>query len=50
MKGDESMTATETARLMEWLTSNGHTAEQAIQCVRYIAGMPEPAKPEKSEK
>lgn len=47
MKGNESMTAVEAARLMDWLLSNGHTAEEAIQCVKYIAGTPAPAKAEK---
>ena len=45
MKGDESMTAAETSRLIDWLTANGHSSEQAIQCIKYIAGTQEPAKP-----
>ena len=36
MKGNESMTAQEAARLMDWLLKNGHTPEEAIQCVNYI--------------
>lgn len=44
MKGDESLTATETARLIDWLIANGHTAEEATQCIKYIAGAPAPAK------
>lgn len=47
MKGDESMTATETARLIEWLMANGHTADEATQCIKYIAGMQVPVKQEK---
>lgn len=47
MKGDESMTATETARLIDWLIANGHSAEEATQCIKYIAGTPAPATPEK---
>lgn len=47
MKGNESMTAQEAARLMDWLLKNGHTPEEAIQCVNYIAGIPAPAKPGK---
>jgi hypothetical protein len=34
---DYSMTATETARLIDWLIANGHTAEEATQCIKYIA-------------
>jgi hypothetical protein len=34
---DESMTATEIARLIDWLIANGHTAEETISCVKYIA-------------
>lgn len=47
MKGDESMTAMETARLIDWLIVNGHTAEEATQCIKYIAGTPAPTTPEK---
>lgn len=32
-----SMTATETARLIDWLMANGHTEREAIECVKYIA-------------
>ena len=32
-----SMTAKETARLIDWLKSNGHSDEDAIQCIKYIA-------------
>lgn len=34
---DQSMTATETARLIDWLIANGHTAEDAMECIKYIA-------------
>lgn len=46
-EGDVSMTAMEVARLIDWLMSNGHTADEATQCIKYIAGTPAPAKPEK---
>lgn len=36
---EQSMTATETARLIDWLIAHGHTAEEATQCIRYIAGV-----------
>lgn len=32
-----SMTATEAARLIDWLTAHGHTAEDATECIKYIA-------------
>lgn len=47
MEEDGSMTAIEAARLIDWLLANGHTAEEATQCIKYIAGTPAPAKPEK---
>lgn len=31
------MTATEAARLAEWLKNHGHTADDAIDCINYIA-------------
>lgn len=37
-----SMTAAETARLIEWLEVKGHTAEEAIECIKYIANAQEP--------
>ena len=48
-----SMTATEAARLIDWLTAHGHTAEDATECIKYIAtgthktnkiGSPKPSK------
>ena len=38
---EQSMTATETARLIDWLTANGHTPEEATDCIKYIAGIQE---------
>ena len=32
-----SMTATEAARLIDWLATHGHTAEEATECIKYIA-------------
>ena len=34
---EESMTATETARLTDWLIQHGHTAEEAMERIKYIA-------------
>lgn len=33
----KTMTATETARLIEWLIEHGHTAEEATECIKFIA-------------
>lgn len=41
---EHSMTATEAARLIDWLMSKGHTAEEATECIKYIAGTHEPSK------
>ena len=32
------MTTKEIGRLIEWLKANGHTAEEANHCIKYIAG------------
>ena len=34
---EESMTAKETERLINWLMEKGHTAEEALECIKYIA-------------
>ena len=34
------MSTPETARLIAWLMAHGHTAEEAVQCINYIAGNP----------
>ena len=36
-KDDSTMTVKEIDRLIEWLKFNGHTAEEATQCIKYIA-------------
>lgn len=41
---EQSMTATETDRLADWLKANGHSAEEVLKCIKYIAGNTEPAK------
>lgn len=43
MKGDESMSAKEMARLAEWLEKNGHTSEEVVECLKFIAGASAPA-------
>ncbi|MBS6290679.1 MAG: hypothetical protein KH446_03075 [Oscillibacter sp.] len=47
MKDGDSMTATEAARLIEWLEAHGHTAQEATECIKYIAAYPAPATPSK---
>ena len=34
---EQSMTAVEAARLIDWLKANGHSAEDAADCIKYIA-------------
>ena len=41
---EHSMSAKETALLIEWLIANGHTAEDAAKCIAYIAERPAPEK------
>jgi len=35
--GESHMTATEAARLIDWLIAKGHSAEEATECIKYIA-------------
>ena len=42
-------TFSEMARLADWLTSKGHTAEDAIECIKYIAGAQTPESKEKGQ-
>ena len=34
---ETSMTAAEAARLIDWLKANGHSAEEATECIKYLA-------------
>ena len=36
-KKEDTMTVKEIDRLIDWLKSKGHTAEEATQCIKYIA-------------
>ena len=47
MKDGDSMTATEAARLIEWLEAHGHTAQESTECIKYIAAYPAPANTQK---
>ena len=40
---EQSMTAKETARLIDWLAAHGHTAEDATACIKFIADAEAPA-------
>ena len=33
----DEMTTREIDRLIEWMKANGHTAEEAAACIKYIA-------------
>lgn len=33
----DHMTAKEVDRMAEWLKANGHTAEEILACIKYIA-------------
>ena len=35
---EQSMTAIEASRLIDWLKENGHDSDDAIECIKYIAG------------
>lgn len=34
----DSMTTNEADRLADWLKAHGHTAEEVLDCLKYIAG------------
>lgn len=35
------MTVVQIAKLAEWLQMHGHTAEEVLECIRYLAGREE---------
>ena len=41
MEETNEMTVAQIAKLAEWLRMQGHTAEEVLDCIRYIAGRPE---------
>ena len=47
---DKPMTANEADRLNDWLKANGHTAEEANHCIKYIAGNTNDPRPQGREK
>ena len=38
----DKMTTKEIIRLIDWLVARGNTVEEGIQCIKYIAGEPDP--------
>ena len=42
MDEEMSMTAKEVTRLADWLKAHGHTAEEILECVKYITGTEPP--------
>lgn len=42
MDDNMSMTAKEATRLADWLEAHGHTAEEVIDCMKYITGTEKP--------
>lgn len=38
----DKMTTKEIIRLIDWLVARGNTVEEAIQCIKYIAGETNP--------
>lgn len=38
---EHSMTAKEVSRLIDWLIAHGHSAEDATECIKYIASVPD---------
>lgn len=49
MEVETPMTATEADRLADWLKANGHSAEEVLQCIKYIAGAQNPSKDQKKQ-
>ena len=41
-KVNDEMTTKEVDRLADWLKANGHSDEEILQCIKYIAGTQQP--------
>lgn len=35
---EEQLTVLQIAKLTEWLQMHGHSAEEVLECIRYLAG------------
>ncbi len=40
MEDNEMMNIMEVSALIDWLRAHGHTEEEIIDCIQYIAGKP----------
>lgn len=47
MKVDTEMTLKQISRLCDWLKAEGHTPEEIINCIKYMAKEKAPEEPEK---
>lgn len=45
----DEMTTRELDRLADWLKAHGFTAEQVLDCVKYMTGAQPPAEPEQAQ-
>lgn len=45
---EHSMTAIEAARLIDWLTANGHSEKEATECIKFIATGIQQTKPQQT--
>lgn len=46
---EESMSAIEASRLIDWLKANGHSDKDATDCIKYIAtGVQQSKQPQKT--
>lgn len=43
----DEMTTRELDRLADWLKANGHSAEEVLECLKYITGSTPPKEAEK---
>ena len=43
------MTATEAARLIDWLIAHGHNAEEATWCIKFMATGVQPEEEKKAQ-
>lgn len=49
MEEHDEMSAIQIARMSEWLRMHGHTADEVLQCIDYIAGKRKEDKKEESD-
>jgi len=44
----DEMNTKELDRLADWLKSHGHSADEVLDCLAYIAGTQKPAEPDRN--